>query len=86
MTNSRMRVIIVLLSVLIKSLLSNPAGSSLEHEAGKCGGEGGEGEGGGGVKLRLTRAFPQMWMFNLQVAVTGPPVMTRGPSCAWTPA
>ena len=78
MTNSRMRVIIVLLSVLIKSLLSNPAGSSLDHEAGKCGGGGGDG-GGDGV-------FSQMWMFSPQVAVTGPPVMTRGLSCAWTPA
>ena len=44
MTNSRFGVTIVLLSVLIKSLLSNPAGSSLEHEAGKCYGGGGGGE------------------------------------------
>ena len=43
MSNSRFGVIVVLLSVLIKSLLSNPAGSSLDHETGKCAGGGGEG-------------------------------------------
>ena len=32
---SGFRVTLVLLSVLINSLLSNPAGSSLDHEAGK---------------------------------------------------
>ena len=37
---------VVLLSVLIKSLLSNPAGSSLDHETGKCAGGGGGGDGG----------------------------------------
>ena len=46
MSNSR--VIIVVLSVLIKSLLSNPAGS-LDHEAGKFGGDDGD-----DVKPRLT--------------------------------
>ena len=61
MTNSRLRVIIVLLSVLIKSLLSNPAGSSLEHEAGKCyggGGGGGDGGGGGGGGLYIVEVDP----------------------------